>query len=111
MPHVETLLELFGEFDLIPAPDADALMVEPADWSGAYDENYEISTELVATAEEIADLRNAKSAGGVKWDRTISAAQLSEDDEAAYKPDVSRRDRLTKTLAWLNSRGESAIKV
>lgn len=108
LPHIGTLVELFGEFDLIPSPDADDL-VAAADWMGTYTESYAVSADLSQSADRFTALQKAKSIGGVQWDPTVEKTHLA-DEEMEHKPDASRREKLTKTLAWLNSRGESSLQ-
>ena len=103
---VDTLVDLFGPFDLNPAPDAESLM--PAEeWQGHWSDDYEVPDELLAAAAKVDLLKKAKSTGGVKWPKAAAEPVGLDDVEAFNKSDAARRDKFTKTLAWIHSRGKS----
>jgi len=99
-------LDVYGPFDLIPAPSA-GLQDEVAEWKGAWRDDYEISSDLLASAENVDLLKQAKRNGGKKWDKSAASGQVALDDDDLLEmgSDDSKRERLTKTLAWLHSRG------
>lgn len=107
LPQVKTLLDLFGTFDLVPAPEVDA-DVEPFEWSGSWSESYQAPQELIAIAREAHAIKTARSLGGRKWNKHVHADTLDDDDVPSTRThDEPRRERLTKALAWLHSRGAS----
>lgn len=73
-----------------------------ADWTGAYDESYTVPAELVDRASRMEVLRRTKSFGRpteAKPDYDMDTVQIEKaaDSEKVLK--------LTKTLAYLHSRG------
>ncbi|ODN83287.1 hypothetical protein L202_01458 [Cryptococcus amylolentus CBS 6039] len=103
---VEHILSSFGEFDLIPAPKAEDFREENFSYDGAYDESYEVSKELKESAIEVEEMKEAKEHG------TFSDLADKEPEElGAEKVKFSgeRRQRITKTLAWLHSRGVQGL--
>ena len=107
LPHVKTLLDLFGPFDLIPAPEAEVADVA-AEWWGTWTDDFRISPALIASAENVQTLKQAKSNGGMKWVETAPRNKVQLEDEALDErlSEDEKSERLTKTLAWLHSRGE-----
>jgi endothelin-converting enzyme len=107
VPLADFLIDTFGPFDLNPAPDAEIQSVE-TEWRGSWDEAYEVPQELVARSDRLEELRVAAKTGGWVWERpTMERTEFldNDDDVESLKPDTERRDRITKTLAWLHSRG------
>ncbi|KIR28825.1 endothelin-converting enzyme [Cryptococcus deuterogattii LA55] len=100
---VEHVLDIFGEFDVSPYVDNGLANVEP--YEGAYDETYRLPDELIAAAakvEEIKELKKAALTPDAKREKAELEFILNEVDEA-------RRHKLTKTLAWLHSRGVQGL--
>ena len=98
------MIDNFAPFDLQPAPDAEVTDLE-AEWSGAHDESFEISADLMDRASQIETLRQAKSfgrptEGKPEYDMDMVQIEKATDSEKVIK--------LTKTLAYLHSRGEQA---
>ncbi|GFZ45763.1 hypothetical protein JCM24511_03493 [Saitozyma sp. JCM 24511] len=111
VPLADFLIDTFGPFDLNPAPDAEVQSAE-TEWRGSWHEAYEVPHELVARSERLEELRVAAKTGGRVWDRpTMERSELldNDDDVEWIKPDTERRDRITKTLAWLHSRGVEGL--
>ena len=98
-------MELFGPFDLIPAPSAE-LLGEAAEWTGTWSEDYKVSSELLTSAANVEKLKHSKLNGGKKWDKSAVSEQLIDEDLVEKKSDDAKREKLTKTLAWLHSRGK-----
>ncbi|KAK4687038.1 hypothetical protein P7C73_g3073, partial [Tremellales sp. Uapishka_1] len=99
---VDTILDKFAPFDLIPAPDVQAVETE---WSGTYDGSYEISPDLIASAKHVQDMKAMKESGS---HLAPSEKRACGDLEVeTLKFDKERRARITSTLAWLASRGTS----
>ena len=97
---VEHVLDIFGEFDVSSQIDNALADAEP--YQGAYDESYRLPDELVAAAtkvEEIKELKKAVLTPGAEREKV-------ELEHTLNKADVERRHKLTKTLAWLHSRGK-----
>lgn len=114
LPLVEHILDIFGPFDLNPAPDAQSDFVGEAEaWTGAWDESYTVPDELLLSAEMIDALKLDKKTGrlaNVKPKGDV-AQQLQVEDLDSSKSTFpeERRKRITKTLAWLHSRGVDAL--
>ena len=77
-------------------------------WRGTWDESYIVSADLLASAERVEVLREAKKTGGARWTQ-ISAEPLKYKADVIGEGEVDekRREKMTATLAWLHSRGES----
>jgi endothelin-converting enzyme len=89
---------------LNPSPDAD-LLVEDGEWLGAWEESYAITDELLSKAAKVEEL---KAAAMIGRNKAATAQQPRAELEEALSPkvDEKRSKRLTKTLAWLHSRGK-----
>lgn len=91
---------------MIPAPES-AVDSPTADWSGSWFEDYETPQELLEEAREASVIKTARSSRGMVWNKHMTADPLGDDDAFSMTTqDEARRERLTKTLAWLHSRGE-----
>lgn len=101
VPLVKHVVDTFGKFDvnLLPYSVAD----EAAEWRGAYNEDYTVSEELLAAAENFELLRQSKGRQYGALPPTPAASQSL--DFAPNNTTKERRDRITKTLAWLHARG------
>ena len=115
LDDVKTLVELFGPFDMIPAPDAE-LTDSAEEWKGTWDESYVVPAALSASADRIDYLKAAKSSGGVVWERPTSKSQLDDESDLNamshhhhHQDDDVKRQDVTKTLAWLSARGVGAL--
>ena len=107
---IDELVEMFGEFDIVPAPEAD--FVEVADWASTWDESYTLPPHLVDAARKVESLHLAKTFGGVTMDRSAVAPALNdEQDLEDFKFDEERKQRLTKALAFVHSRSERSIGI
>jgi endothelin-converting enzyme len=105
-PLVKHLLDIFEPFDLIPAPDAEVAEMQ-ADWAGTWDESYTVSEDLLHRAESVASIQ--KSRAFTRPTEKESTYELDADLETMVKIDKERSAKLTKTLAYLHSRGKSTI--
>lgn len=102
-PLVEHLLDVFAPFDLQPAPDAEVASAQ-ADWVGAYDESYAVPDDLTVRAASVDALRQSRTFGRPNEVKPLyELDSFKEDDETTDKDQVHK---LTKTLAYLHSRGE-----
>jgi endothelin-converting enzyme len=106
-PLVKHLLDIFEPFDLIPAPDAEVTEMQ-AGWAGTWDESYTVSEDLLHRAESVASIQ--KSRAFTRPTEKESTYELDADLETMVKIDKERSAKLTKTLAYLHSRGKSTIK-
>lgn len=104
-PLVKHLLDIFEPFDLIPAPDA-AVAEMQADWAGSYDDAYMVSEDLLDRAESVAAIQKTRAFG--RATEAKPTYELDAEIETMVKIDEERSAKLTKTLAYLHSRGESA---
>ncbi|KAK8869620.1 hypothetical protein IAR55_000187 [Kwoniella newhampshirensis] len=103
------VVELFGPFDLNPAPSSD-LIEETQEWQGTYDETYRVSDHLLASGERATSLQKTKKSGHGPSDASdleTPTVDLAELDESSVGED--RQKKITKTLAWLHSRGVDAL--
>jgi endothelin-converting enzyme len=105
-PLVKHLLDIFEPFDLIPAPDAEVTEMQ-AGWAGTWDESYTVSEDLLHRAESVASIQ--KSRAFTRPTEKDSTYELDADVETMVKIDKERSAKLTKTLAYLHSRGTSTI--
>lgn len=106
-PLVEHLIDVFAPFDVQPAPDADSVEMQ-ADWSGAYDEGYIMPIELAERAALVDGIRRMRTFGRPEGDGPeYELAALTGDEESVNK---DRVQKLTKTLAYLHSRGEVTLE-
>ena len=103
-PLVEHLLDIFEPFDMIPAPDAEVTETQ-ADWAGTWDESYTVSEDLLHRAESVAAIKQSRAFERPSEERPNY--ELEADVETMVKIDEERSAKLTKTLAYLHSRGES----
>ncbi|WWC89763.1 uncharacterized protein L201_004689 [Kwoniella dendrophila CBS 6074] len=99
------IIDIFGEFDVDAISSSD-LSDESSEWKGTFDSSYNIPADLVATAEQVEQLRKAKKNGGMKWDAPVARGV---QDFYVYRPNEDRERRLTKALAWLHSRGVQGL--
>lgn len=95
------MIDVFEPFDLQPAPDAEDVSVQ-ADWSGAYDETYTVSAQLADQSSRFEALRKTKTFG--RPSEAKPAFEMNTVD-ATHTVDEEKRSKLTKTLAYLHSRG------
>jgi endothelin-converting enzyme len=107
-PLVKHLLDIFEPFDLIPAPDAEVAEMQ-ADWAGTWDESYTVSEDLLHRAEAVASIRQTRGSARPIEEKPTYELDADADVETMVKIDKERSARLTKTLAYLHSRGESTI--
>ena len=105
-PLVKHLLDIFEPFDLIPAPDAEVADIQ-ADWAGTWDESYTVSDDLLHRAEAVASIQKTRAFARPTEEKPTY--ELDADVETTTKIDKERSAKLTKTLAYLHSRGESTI--
>lgn len=96
------MIDTFAPFDLQPAPDAEVADLQ-ADWAGAYDESFIVPAELTDRASRVEGLRKTKSFGRPtetkpEYDMDNVQIEKATDSEKVLK--------LTKTLAYLHSRGK-----
>lgn len=105
-PLVKHLLDIFEPFDLIPAPDAEVAEVQ-ADWVGSWDESYSVSEDLLHRAESVKAIQQTRAFGRSEEEKP--AYELDAEVETMVKIDKERSAKLTKTLAYLHSRGESSV--
>ena len=105
-PLVKHLLDIFEPFDLIPAPDAEVADMH-ADWAGTWSESYTVSEDLLHRAESVAALQQTRSFARPTEEKPTY--ELDADLETMVKIDKERSAKLTKTLAYLHSRGVSTI--
>ncbi|WWD16116.1 hypothetical protein CI109_100541 [Kwoniella shandongensis] len=103
------VVDIFGPFDLNPAPGS-SFVDEAQEWQGAYDESYAVSDELLASAEKVSALKEAKKLGRAlaHLDRS-QAPKIDATDVEEYSFSSERRQKITKTLAWLDARGVDAL--
>lgn len=115
LPLVDFVVDKFGEFDLVPAPDDEELQAQEAEWSGAYNEDYEIPAELAVKGEQANAMRNAKKSGRMPVENGSAKSDngLMLDDDISitkkHKGSNEGQSRMTDTLAFLHSRGEHPI--
>ena len=105
---VDHITETFGPFDITPAPEATDDDLAEENWRGTWSDDYELPDHL----PRLDDIK--KSARQLKIARTASRVDRNSTPEHAITNgsgefDADRRGRITKTLAWLHSRGESAV--
>lgn len=101
MQHV---IDIFAPFDLQPAPDADEHTEMNADWVDSYDEEYAVPAELMDRASAVAALRQSQRFGRASEEKPTYEIEAQGSDETV---DKERTAKLTKTLAYLHSRGQS----
>jgi hypothetical protein len=91
---------------LIPAPDAEVAEMQ-ADWAGTWDESYTVSEDLLHRAESVASMQQSRLFARPTEEKPTY--ELDADLETMVKIDKERSAKLTKTLAYLHSRGKSTI--
>jgi len=91
---------------LIPAPDAEVAEMQ-ADWAGTWDDSYTVSEDLLHRAEAVASIQQTRAFARPTEKRPTY--ELDADVETMVKIDKERSAKLTKTLAYLHSRGMSTI--
>ena len=102
-PIVKHLLDIFEPFDLIPAPDAEVAEMQ-AEWIGSWDASYVVQEDLLRTAELAKTVKQTRAFGRPTEEKPTY--ELDADFVATSKIDKERSAKLTKTLAYLHSRGE-----
>lgn len=111
-PLARRVIDLFGPFDLIPAPENELLAEETSTWTGSYTEDYELPIELRAASARTDQLRTARQHAGSVWeevkpttfdDEATDATALGSTDE-----EKDRIHRLTDAVTWLHARGEGS---
>lgn len=113
VPLVHHIADLFGPFDLIPASERDSKVEETPDWTSTYTDDYELPLDLVAMTARVDELRASRQRGGHTWEALQApplddeGLDVSMDDHLAEAAD--RINRLTDTVAWLHSRGETQL--
>ena len=78
-----------------------------ADWAGTWDESYTVSEDLRHRAEAVASIQQTRAFGRPTEEKP--PFELDADIETMVKIDEERSAKLTKTLAYLHSRGGSTI--
>ena len=109
---VEYVLNNFGRFDLVPAPDAE-LMDAARDWQGSWDDSYILPDHLVAAAARVDELKEAKKTARMKWNMPVASEvrQVEAIDEVEERRvDKEWREKMTMTLSFLHSRGEQVSR-
>ena len=101
------IIELFGPFDLVPAPNSE-LADQRVDWRGLWHDYPRLPDYLIESAMRKDALDMARSTGRSNFDGDVVQSQDIEESKTTV--DKERRDKITKTLAWLDSRGESRIE-
>lgn len=96
------LLNIFEPFDLNPAPEVE--VAESESWQGAYHNNYMLPEHLRDAADRAESLSKDRSRKTPLDQRLQVRAEL---EDGLVKEDSKRVHKLTTTLAWLHSRGES----
>ena len=102
------VVDKFGPYDLIPAPEVDSLVGD--DWRGTWTQDYRIPEELVASAELAEDLKNHRTHAPIASDDYTMPFDPENEDFDTPTIDSTRQDKMTKILAWLHSRGELSRK-
>lgn len=102
------LIETFGPFDLIPAPELNLEGISEA-WEGAWDESYILPDRLVEAAAKAEELKEAKRSGRTVFTKPVAGdavrtAVINDVDEFHF--DKDRREKITKTMSYLNTRGK-----
>lgn len=102
------VLDTFGPYDLIPAPEVE-LLNQAEDRQSTWDETYTVPDDLVDAAMKVEGLKAAKRTGQGVWSQPdasdiVDIGDLGEIE--ALKVDHERREKMTKTLAYLHSRGQ-----
>jgi len=107
-PMANHLLDIFEPFDLIPPSYAESLGEAEADeWRGAWTDAYDVPETLKSSARRFDALKAAKIGAGIVWDKPVGIAVSLEDALVHEAVDETRQGKITKTLAWLHSRGQS----
>jgi hypothetical protein len=97
------LLNIFEPFDINPAPEAVGVAGVAAEWRGSYEKDYELPEHLLEASEMVSRLKSSRHIG-----KTVASPAMIDIEEALVKEDKERIQKLTTTLAYLHSRGESA---
>jgi hypothetical protein len=108
-PLAQHLLDIFAPFDLIPAPDADVAEIE-ADWVMVDDESYMVPEELMARSAEIEAIKSTRSFGRPTESKPVYDLEEEIGTESKDKSNDERVAKLTKTLAYLHSRGKYSYR-
>ncbi|WVN86683.1 uncharacterized protein L203_101855 [Cryptococcus depauperatus CBS 7841] len=103
---IKHIVDIFGGFDLDSASDTEFVAKEP-DYKGAYDDSYRIPDDLLVSAERIQELKQTKGAGLVSLKKVES--QHLEISQDLLKFNHERKQKITKALAWLHSRGVQGL--
>jgi hypothetical protein len=101
---VDYVIDAFGPFDDISA--SSDVLLDTQEWRGTWDGSYTLSEDLIASANVVETFKDAQSRNGIVWDKPSVPVELEGEVETSAKVDEDKRDRITKTLAWLHSRGE-----
>ena len=99
----DQIIELFGPFDLVPAPNSE-LADQRVDWRGLWHDYPRLPDYLIESAMRKDALDKSKSSAGRKVDR--NSVQPQDIEESKTTVEKERRDKITQTLAWLDSRGQ-----
>ena len=99
---VDYLFDLFGPYDLNPAPDA-GFIGEDEEWRSTWNEEYAVPAELLDSAASFETLRKARRADPHVSQETAALPESLVSREAF---DSDKKERITKTLAFLHSRGQ-----
>ena len=106
LPLTDHIVNTFGPFDLIPAPDAEP-SDESEEWRDSWDDSYIISDDLVVAAARTSALRDALRNGQRIRNRSAQDEKLSRslDGTEELKVDKERKEKMTRILAFLHTRG------
>jgi hypothetical protein len=106
VPLIKTVIDTFGEFDLVPAPDADEedFVAITSDLGG-----YVLPPTLFQAGERFQLYKEAKNFGRFASQVKRPAFPSADGLVSSAKVDPERREKLTKILAWLHSRGECSF--
>ena len=101
------ITETFGPFDITPAPAmSDGLAEE--DWRGAWTSDYELPEYMPRTDDVTGSSRLLKMARAtVRSQGEPAPSHVMREVSPDF--DAERRNKITKTLAWLHSRGELTL--
>ncbi|WVR05380.1 hypothetical protein IAU60_002394 [Kwoniella sp. DSM 27419] len=107
------IVDIFGEFDVDSVESTFGLLPETDEWYGAWQDSYVLPEHLVDTANKVDSLKKAKhtTTMGVESgsSQASKASIITLETVDGLKEDNERKERLTKTLAWLHSRGVQGL--
>jgi hypothetical protein len=98
-PLAKHLFDIFAPFDLVPAPDADVAEIEAI----VQDETYTVPETLMERAHAIETIKQTRAFG--RPTEAKPTYDLDVEIETKSEIDEERVFKLTKTLAYLHSRG------